>query len=117
MKNNILDLPNETLGLIFRELYTPYEKDVRTMFDNNKELSITPRQVVEVLHRHGLEEYASQIYIFFGGIYAGCAYNIGGVMQEIKGLVAAYKMADELGVDVSEMDPNKALEYYNKKNS
>lgn len=113
MKRNLLKLPNETIGLIFRELYTEYEKNLRNMFNDPKiELSITPQQVVEALHRQRLEEYATQIYILFGGIYAGCAGNVGNVIHEVNAWVAAYRMADEFDVDISEVDPEKALEYY-----
>lgn len=113
MKRNLLELPNETIGLIFRELYTEYEKNLRNMFNDPKiELSITPRQIVDTLRRQGLEDYATQVYILFGGMYAGCAGNVGNVIHEVNAWVAAYRMANELGVDVSEVDPEKALEYY-----
>lgn len=83
--------------------------------DSRTELSISPQQVAETLHRYGLDEYASQVYILFGGMYAGCAYNIKNVIQDVKGWVAAYRMADELNVNVSEIEPLKALEYYKSK--
>lgn len=116
MKRNLLELPNETIGLIFRELFTEYEGNIRNMFnDSSTTLSITPQRVVEALHRQGLEEYATQVYILFGGMYAGCADNIGNVIREVNAWVAAYRMADELGIDISEIDPEKALEYYGNK--
>ena len=85
--------------------------------DSSTTLSITPQQVAEALHRYRMDEYATQIYILFGGMYAGCAYNIKDVIQYVKGWVAAYRMADELGIDVSEIEPQKALEYYKNKKS
>ena len=116
MNNNILSLPDDIVGKVIKELYAEYEKNLRNMFSNAKsELSITPRQVVEVLHRHDLEEYATQVYILFGGLYAGCASNVGSVIQEVNAWVLAYRMADELHIDVSEVDPIKALEYYERK--
>lgn len=112
---NISNVPAERLVRVFKELYAEYEKNVRNMFDDSKtELSITPKQIVEALHCYGLDEYATQIYILFGGMYAGCAKNISTVIQDVKGLVAAYRMADELGVDVADIEPGKALEYYQK---
>lgn len=116
MNNNILSLPDDIVGKVIKELYAEYEKNLRNMFSNAKsELSITPRQVVEVLHRHDLEEYATQVYILFGGLYAGCAGNVGGVIQEVNAWVSAYRMADELGINISDIDPKKALEYYEHK--
>ena len=116
MNNNMLSLSDEVIGKIIRELYTAYEINLRNMFnDSTTELFISPRQVVDVLHRHGLEEYASQIYILFGGLYAGCAGRVGNVLHEVNTWVAAYHMANELGVNVSEVDPEKALEYYGNK--
>lgn len=110
---NISDAPVERLVLVFKKLYSEYERNLRNMFnDSSTTLSITPQQVVEALHRQGLEEYATQVYILFGGIYAGCASNVGNVIHEVNAWVAAYRMADELGVDVSGVDPEKALEYY-----
>lgn len=116
MKRYLLELPNETIGLIFRELYTEYEKNLRNIFnDPNIELSITPRQIVDTLRRQGLEEYATQVYILFGGMYAGCVGNVGNVIHEVNAWVTAYRMADEFDVDVSEIDHKKALEYYGNK--
>lgn len=113
---NISNAPAERLVQVFKELYSEYEKNLRNMFnDSSTTLSITPKQVVEVLHRQGLEEYASQIYILFGGLYAGCAGNVGGVIQEVNAWVSAYRMADELGINISDIDPKKALEYYEHK--
>lgn len=113
-RKNTLNTPAEGLMQVFKELYGEYEKNIRTMFtDSSTVLSITPQQVVEVLHRHGLEKYATQVYILFGGMYIGCAHDVKNVIQTVKGLVASYRMADELGVDVSEIEPQKALEYYN----
>lgn len=112
---NISNVPADKLVRVFKELYSEYEKNVRNMFDDSRtELSITPKQIVETLHRYGLDEYATQIYILFGGMYAGCAKNISTVIQDVKGWVAAYRMADELGIDVTEIEPGKALEYYQK---
>ncbi|WP_234059296.1 hypothetical protein [Bacteroides fragilis] len=114
---NISNAPAERLVQVFKELYSEYEKNLRNMFnDSRTELSISPQQVAEALHRYGLDEYASQVYILFGGMYAGCAYNIKNVIQDVKGWVAAYRMADELNVNVSEIEPLKALEYYKIKN-
>lgn len=113
---NISNAPAERLVQVFKELYSEYEKNLRNMFnDSRTELSISPQQVAETLHRYGLDEYASQVYILFGGMYAGCAYNIKNVIQDVKGWVAAYRMADELNVNVSEIEPLKALEYYKSK--
>ncbi len=115
---NISNAPAERLVQVFKELYSEYEKNLRNMFnDSRTELSISPQQVAEALHRYGLSEYASQVYILFGGMYAGCAYNIKNVIQDVKGWVAAYRMADELNVDVSEIEPQKALEYYKTQKS
>lgn len=116
MKNNILSLPDDIIGKVIKELYAEYEKSLRNMFtDSTPQLSITPRQVVEVLHRHGLVEYATQVYILFGGLYLGCAGNVCNVIQEVNAWSSAYRMADELGIDVSEIDPIKSLEYYGGK--
>lgn len=113
MKNNILNLPDDIVGKIIKELYAEYEMNLRNMFDDSiPRLSITPKQIVEVLHRQGLEKYATQVYILFGGMYAGCAGNVGNVIQEVNAWVSAYRMADELHIDVSEVDPIKALAYY-----
>lgn len=113
---NISDAPIERLMQVFKKLYSEYERNLRNMFnDSSTTLSITPQQVAEALHRQGLEEYATQIYILFGGMYAGCADNIGNVIREVNTWVAAYRMADELGIDISEIDPEKALEYYGNK--
>lgn len=110
---NISNVPAERLVQVFKELYSKYEKNVRNMFnDSRTELSITPQQIAEALHRYRLDEYATQIYILFGGLYAGCAKNISTVIQDVKRWGAAYRMADELNVDVSEIEPQKALEYY-----
>jgi len=115
---NISNAPAERLAQVFKELYSEYEKNLRNMFnDSSTTLSITPQQVAEALHRYRMDEYATQIYILFGGMYAGCAYNIKDVIQYVKGWVAAYRMADELGIDVSEIEPQKALEYYKNKKS
>lgn len=115
-QRNISNAPEDKLAQVFKELYAEYEKNLRNMFnDSRTELSITPKQVVETLHRYGLEEYATQVYILFGGMYAGCAKNISTVIQDVKGLVAAYRMADELDFDVAEIEPDKALEYYQSK--
>lgn len=118
MKNNILSLPDEVLGRIFKELYTDYEKNLRNMFnDSRMELSITPQQVVEVFHQHGLSEYANQIYIAFYGFSLGIQEKTSNeVFNEVNGLIAAYRMADELGVNISEIDPRQALEYYQNNN-
>ena len=113
---NISNAPAERLVQVFKELYAEHEKNLRNMFnDSRTELSITPQQVAEALHHYGLDEYATQIYILFGGMYAGCAYNLKNVIQDVKGWVAAYRMADELEVDISEIEPQKALEYYKSK--
>lgn len=111
--DNISNAPAYQLIQVFKELYADYEKNMRNMFnDSSTDLSITPKQIAEVLYRHGLEDYAPQVYIFFGAMYAGCAYNISTVLQDVKGWVAAFRMADELNVPVSEINPQKALEYY-----
>lgn len=69
---NISNAPAERLVQVFKELYSEYEKNLRNMFnDSRTELSISPQQVAEALHRYGLSEYASQVYILFGGMYAG----------------------------------------------
>ena len=58
MNNIMLSLSDEVIGKIIRGLYTAYEINLRNMFnDSTTELFISPRQVVDVLHRHGLEEY------------------------------------------------------------
>lgn len=115
---NISNAPAERLVQVFKKLYSEYEKNLRNMFnDSRTELTISPQQVAEALHQYGLDEYASQVYILFGGMYAGCAYNIQNVIQDVKGWVAAYRIADELNVDVSEIEPQKALEYYKSKKS
>ena len=115
---NISSAPAERLVRVFKELYSEYEKNLRNMFnDSRTELSISPQQVAEALHRYGLDEYASQVYILFGGMYAGCAKSISTVIQDVKGWVAAYRMADEMGVNVSEIEPQKALEYFKTKKS
>ena len=119
MKNSILSLPNETIGSVLRELYAPYEKNLRNMFnDSNTEFPITPKQVVEAFRSHGLEEYAIQFYVAFYGFFLGIRNKKASeTYQEVKSLIAAYRMADELGVNVSEIDPEKALEYYKNKKS
>ena len=109
--------PTNNIAQVLKGLYAEYKKNLLNMFNDSKaDLSITPQQVVEALYHHGLENYATQIYILFGGMYAGCAYNINTVIQEVKGLVAAYHMAEDLNVEVSEIEPQKALEYYQTKN-
>lgn len=116
--DNLLNATTEELIQVFGEVYGEYEKNIRAMFvDSSTNLSITPQQIVEALHKRGLSKCATQIYILFGGIYIGCAHDVKSVIQTVKGLVAAYRMADELGVDVSEIEPQKALEYYNTKRS
>lgn len=116
MKNNILNLPDDVVGKMIKELYAEYEMNLRNMFDDSTtELSITPRQIVDIMHRYGLEEYTTQVYILFGGMYAGCTGRVSNVIHEVNTWVAAYRMADELGVNVSEVDPEKALEYYGNK--
>lgn len=116
MNNNILSLPDNVVGKIIKELYAEYEMHLRNMFDDSlSKLSIIPKQVVDIMHRYGLEEYATQVYILFGGMYAGCAGNVGNVIHEVNAWVAAYRMADEFDVDISEVDPEKALEYYGNK--
>lgn len=115
-KSHISDAPTEELIQVFKELYGEYEKNIRAMFtDSSTELSITPQQVVEALYHRGLGEYATQVYILFGGMYIGCSHDVKNVIQTVKGLVTSYRMADELGVDVSAIEPQKALEYYNTK--
>jgi len=117
MKDNILSLPDELIGKIFKEIYTPYEKNLRTIFEHQREVKITPQQVVEVFHRHGLSDYAIQIYIAFYGLYLGIQRRSSKeVYQEVHSLIAAYRISDELGVDVSDINPEKALEYYNQLN-
>lgn len=107
---NISNAPAERLVQVFKKLYSEYEKNLRNMFnESNIELSITPKQVVEVLHRQGLEEYATQVYILFGGLYAGCAGNVGNVIQEVNSWVSAFRMTDELGIDISDIDPKKSI--------
>lgn len=117
MRKNILSLPDETIGSILKELYAEYEKNLRSMFNNSKaELSITPRQVVEAFRARGLEEYTIQFYIAFYGFYLGVKErNAKETYREVEELIAAYRMADELGVDISEIEPQKALEYYQNK--
>ena len=116
MKDNILSLSDETIGKIFRELYTPYEKDLRAMFEHQREIDITPQQVVEVLHRHGLSDHAVQVYTAFYGFYLGIKEKSSKeVYHEVHTLIAAYRMADELGVDVSIINPEEAFKYYQSK--
>lgn len=118
-KNNILDAPTELMVNVFKILYAEYEQKVRRMFIDPAtiEISITPKQVVEVLHSVGLEEYATQVYILFGGLFLGCKDRIGQVIPEVNGLVAAYKLADELEVDVNEIDPKEALKTIQKRDN
>lgn len=114
MKENILSLPDDMIGRVFRELYATYEKNIRNMFeDSSLELSITPQQVVEVFHRCELGEYAVQFYMAFYGVFLGVQGKLSKeVFSEVKGLAAAYRMADELNIDPMEINPQKALEYY-----
>lgn len=115
---NTGNVPVERFAKVFMELYAEYEKNLLNMFnDSSTELSITPKQVVGMLHRYELDEYATQVYILFGGMYAGCAFNINNVIEDVKGWVAAYRMADELSIDIKEIDPQKAIEYYQTKKS
>lgn len=116
-KDNILDAPAELMVSVFRTLYAEYERKVRRMFIDpaTVEISITPKQVVESLHSVGLEEYASQVYMLFNGLYLGCVDRIEKVILEVNGLVAAYQIADDLGVDINDIDPKAALESLKKK--
>ena len=116
MQENILSLSDEILGQIFREIYTPYEKDIRSMFEHQRSIKITIEQVVEVFHRHGLTDYSVQLYMFFYGLYLGVKEKSSKeVYHEVHALIAAYRMADELGVDLSNINPEEALKYYQSK--
>lgn len=110
---NISEASDNSLIKAFKELWTLYERKLRTAFEDARhELSLTPQEVVEILHRNGLGDYASQFYILFAGVYCGCALSMKTVITDANAIAAAYKMADKLGIDVKEVDPIKALEYY-----
>ncbi len=116
--DNILNATTEELVEVFREVYGEYDKNLRDMLqDVSLDLCITPKQIVGALHKRGLSKYASQIYMLFGGMYMGCSNDVKNCIPTANGWVSAYRMADELDTDVSEIDPQKALEYYNTKKS
>lgn len=116
MKDNILSLPNDLLGDIFREIYSEYEKSIRSMFTAPVcDLEITAQQVAKAFDKRGLIEYAPQFYIFATGVFIGIK-NRKNPYQEINEWVAAYRMAKEMNVNVSDIDPRKAFEYYLSKN-
>ena len=72
MKDNILSLPNDVLGDIFREIYSEYEKSIRSMFTAPVcDLEITAQQVAKAFDKRGLIEYAPQFYIFATGVFIG----------------------------------------------
>lgn len=55
MKDNILSLPNDVLGDIFREIYSEYEKSIRSMFTAPVcDLEITAQQVAKAFDKRGL---------------------------------------------------------------
>ena len=70
MKDNILSLPNDVLGDIFREIYSEYEKSIRSMFTAPVcDLEITAQQVAKAFDKRELIEYAPQFYIFATGVF------------------------------------------------
>lgn len=116
MKDNILSLPSDVLGDIFKEIYSEYEKSIRNMFTAPAcEIEITARQVAEAFDKRGMIEYAPQLYIFATGVFIGIK-DRHNAYQEINEWVAAYRMAKEMNVDVSVINPKKAFEYYQQKN-
>lgn len=115
MKENILSLPDDLIGKIFKELYAPFENDTRTMFEHHREILISPIDVVKVFRRYELDDYAVQFYMFFGGLYIGCAQNVGDIIPHVKELVAAFRLSDELNIDVSDINPKEALDYFKNK--
>ena len=116
MKDNILNLPSDVLGDIFKEIYSEYEKSIRKMFSAPPcEIEITAQQVAKAFDKRGLIEYAPQLYIFVAGVFIGIKDRCN-PYQEINEWVAAYRMAKEMNVDVSVINPKKAFEYYQQKN-
>ena len=72
MKDNILNLPSDVLGNIFKEIYSEYEKSIRKMFSAPPcEIEITAQQVAKAFDKRGLIEYAPQLYIFVAGVFIG----------------------------------------------
>lgn len=72
MKDNILNLPSDVLGDIFKEIYSEYEKSIRKMFSAPPcEIEITAQQVAKAFDKRGLIEYAPQFYILPLGCLSG----------------------------------------------
>ena len=70
MKDNILSLPNDVLGDIFREIYSEYEKSIRSMFTAPVcDLEITAQQVAKAFDKRGLIEYAPILHLRNRSVY------------------------------------------------
>ena len=70
MKDNILNLPSDVLGDIFKEIYSEYEKSIRKMFSAPPcEIEITAQQVAKAFEK-GADRIRSAILHFcHWGVY------------------------------------------------
>lgn len=71
MKDNILNLPSDVLGDIFKEIYSEYEKSIRKMFSAPPcEIEITAQQVAKAFDKRGADRIRSAILHFcHWGVY------------------------------------------------
>lgn len=114
MKKNILNLSDEEIARIFRELYSKHESFIRTVFEQTDDVPLTPKFVVGKMRELGLDEYTSQLYVFATGLCLPIK-EYSNPFKEIQEWQAAYNVAEELGVCVDEVNPKEAMEYILKK--
>lgn len=114
MKKNILNLSDEVIGRIFRELYSKHELFVRNVFEQTEDMPLTPKFVVGKMRELGLDECTSQLYLFATGLYLPIKER-SNPFKEIQEWQAAYSVAEDFGISVDEVNPKEALEYISKK--
>ena len=113
MKDNILSLPDEVIGAVFKEIYREMEHNVRNMFDDvSNDVYVRPSRVMEILHKRGLDEYGSQLYIF-GAMLTDGLNDRRNPCLEINQWEDVYRLADKLNVSINSINPQNAFEYYN----
>lgn len=114
MKSNILNLSDEAIGHIFRELYSKHEKFIRTVFEQTDDMPLTPKFVVGKMRELGLDEYTSQLYLFAIGLYLPIKERAN-PFKEVQEWQAAYDVAAEFGISIDDVNPKEAMEYISKK--
>lgn len=114
MKKNILSLLDEVIGRIFRELYSRHEQFARTVFEQTEDMPLTPKFVVGKMRELGFDEYTSQLYIFATGLYLPIKEHTN-PFKEIQEWQAAYDVAEDLGINIDDVNPKEAMKYISNK--